>query len=214
MKRSERGFTLLELLIAVSLLALLMTLLVGGMRIGTRHLARQADQVDRSQRAVLIQHFLRAELADAQSLPDPGAGRSGGIVFAGRANGVTFVGPTPASVATGGLQVLSLDFAAEGAARGAIVANWRLYGGAEGTAAVGPRRSVLLDHIRGASFTYFGGVPGETPSWHSTWTGMTELPSLVRLSVEFADGDVMPELVVALRLSPAVAGQASATSEQ
>ena len=208
MTRSERGFTLIELLIAVSLLALLMALLTAGLRAGTRNMTRQTERLDRASRSMLVETFLRAELADARPMTTPGTSRSSTIAFVGREDGVTFVGPSPASVATGGLQMLSIDFEKEGAERGDVIADWQAYGG-DGAAA-SPRRSLLLVHVRRAIFAYFAAEPGEAPSWHSSWENQTVLPSLVRLSVEFSDGELMPELVVALRLADAVNGQAGA----
>jgi general secretion pathway protein J len=209
MIRSERGFTLLELLIAVSLLALLMGLLTAGLRAGTHSMTRQSERLDRSSRNVLVETFLRNELADARPFSTAGDSRSSTIAFTGREDGVTFVGPSPASVATGGLQMLSVDFAKDGPARGEVVADWQPYGAGNGAGA-SPRRSLLLGHVQRAIFAYFGGEPGEAPSWHSDWENKTVLPSLVRLSVEFSDGELMPDLVIALRLADDANGQAGA----
>ncbi len=216
MSARQRGFTLIELLIAVSLLALLMAMLFAGLNAGTRHIGRQSERLDRVSRTVLAQSFLRAQLADARALT-PSNVPSDAITFDGRADGVDFVSAAPQAVAVGGLQVLSLGIVeARGAGGEQLLAGWRPFtgsgsgsgAGASPSAAVASEhRTALLDHIQEAAFAYFGVVdPGEAPGWHATWRNMSYLPSLIRLSVTFADGQRMPEFVVALRASPGATG--------
>ncbi len=206
MSGSQRGFTLLELLIAVSLLALLMTMVLAGLNVAVRHLDRQSDRIDRSSRTVLAQDFLRTQLADARPLTTSGA-PDGAIAFDGRPDGVDFVGPVPEAVARGGLQVLSLAFA-EGRAGSDLLVGWRPFTGTASAAAAAGHKAVLLDHVQQAAFAYFGATaPDGPPSWRSSWRNMSYLPSLIRLSLTFSDGRRMPELVVALRLAPGAIGQ-------
>lgn len=204
MTSSQHGFTLLELLVSMVLLAFLTTMLLGGLNLGTRHLQHQSDRLDRSSRIALAQNFMRAQLADARTIADtavPGQA----IIFDGRLDGIDFIGPAPESVANGGLGTLAIDFA-EGhdGAPGDLLVGWRPY---PADRAASAHRSVLLDQVRQASFAYYGAAaPGEAPSWHSAWHGRNYLPSLVRLRLAFADGAAMPELVVALRLATGPAG--------
>ena len=208
MSASERGFTLLELLISVSLLALLMTIVLAGLNATTHHLGRQSERLDRSSRILLAQDFLRMQLADARPLT-VAAAPSGAIVFDGRADGVDFVSPVPDAAAVGGLQVLSLGLA-EAQPGNELLVGWRPFTGEASAAAAPGHRTVLLDHVQQAAFAYFGAVAPDTPpSWQSSWRSMSYLPSLVRLSLTFSDGRRMPELVVALRLSTGAAGQAA-----
>lgn len=212
MNARQGGFTLLELLVAVSLLALLMAMLFAGLNAGTRHIGRQSERLDRASRTVLAQNFLRMQLADARALT-PSNVPSDSIAFDGRADGLDFVSAAPQAVAVGGLQVLSLGIVeARGAGSEQLLVGWRPFtgsgAGASAAAAVASaHRTALLDHIQEAAFAYFGVVdPGQAPNWHATWRNMSYLPSLVRLSVTFADGQQMPEFVVALRASPGATG--------
>jgi general secretion pathway protein J len=206
MTRSERGFTLLELLIAVTLLALLMTLLTAGLRAATHNMNRQTERLDRSSRNVLVETFLRGVLADARPL-STGQSRSSSVAFSGRSDGLTFVGPAPASVAIGGLQTLTIDFVKDGPAAGEVIADWQAYGSV-GDGGASPRRSVLLTQVNRAIFAYFGAEPGQAPAWQSSWEDKTRLPALVRVSVEYSNGELMPDLVVALRLAEDTNAQA------
>jgi hypothetical protein len=60
---------------------------------------------------------------------------------------------------------------------------------------------VLLEGIGQARFAYFG-APGEDElaAWHDAWGGEVALPMLVRMNVEFAQGDrrTWPDLVAQL----------------
>ena len=204
MKAAQRGFTLVELLIAVALLALLTAMLFGGLRVATRHLGHATGQLDRSAQIALVENFLRAQLANAQ--PFAAGGTSPPVMdFVGESDHLAFVSVAPPSVAFGGLQVLSLDIAKGNAATGGrMLLSWRPYREASGDAPAGASRP-LLDHVAEAAFAYFGSTaPAEPPAWHETWQEMADLPALVRLSVVFSDGETMPELIVALRLSSGV----------
>jgi general secretion pathway protein J len=208
----QAGFTLLELLISVSLLVLLMAMLFAGLDVGTRHIGRQSARLDRASRMVVAQSFLRMQLADARAatasnLPsDP-------ISFDGRLDGVDFVSAAPEAVAQGGLQVLSVGIVdPRGASGEQLLVGWRPFtasggpGSSEATLA-SEHRAALLDHIQEAAFAYFGaGQAEDTPSWHPSWHNMTYLPSLIRLSVTFTDGERMPDFVVAVRAASGATG--------
>jgi general secretion pathway protein J len=212
MSARQRGFTLIELLVAVSLLALLMAMLFAGLNAGTRHIGRQNARLDRASRTVLAQTFLRMQLADARALTASNA-PSDAIVFDGRADGIDFVSASPQAVARGGLQVLSVGVVEPRGGDGEqLLVGWRPFtgtgaGGSAAAAVESAHRTALLDHIHEAAFAYFGAGEGEdAPSWHPTWHNMTYLPALIRLSVTFADGEQMPEFVVAPRASSGAIG--------
>jgi prepilin-type N-terminal cleavage/methylation domain-containing protein len=203
---SQRGFTLLELLISVALLALLTTFLFEGLRLVTHGLGPQSDRLDRASRIAVAQNFLRAQLADARPVLERASGWKS-IEFDGRPDGIDFVSVAPESVSLAGLEALSVVFDKGAGARGGeLLLRWRRYEGTPSPIASDVRNSRLLENVRSAEFAYFGvASPNQPPTWHAAWQNMAYLPSLVRLSLEFWDAQRMPELVVALRLSPAAA---------
>ena len=195
----EAGFTLLELLVSIVLLAFLTTILFGGLRLASHQLVRRSNSLDQASRLALVQNFLRVEMGDARPLTQddtPGAP----VEFGGSTASVDFVGVAPESAVAGGLQAFSVGFvrgrdASTGELR--ISARFIRAAGSGGT-----HEAVLLDGLESAAFAYFGITErDDAPSWHSTWEGESYLPSLFRLSLTFAGGRTVPDLIIALRLS-------------
>lgn len=194
--RSESGFTLLELLIAIVLLSLITTMLMAGLRLETQSLSRQTARLDRAAQLPPVYDFLRAQFADAQPVIPIGAS-SRSIVFDGETESVHFVSTGPLSSGIGGLQLLSVALV-----DGALRVRWRTYDGRLPDADQPGTETVLLDDIIQAHFSFFGIVPPDTAAhWHDTWQDMPYLPSLIRLSLTSADGLAIPEFTVKPRVT-------------
>jgi len=206
MNRRCAGFTLLELLVSITIFALLMVVLMGALQLGTRQTGRLTGQVDRSQQVALVQNFLRAQIGAAQPFVLP-SDQAKSIQFDGQPHELDFVAVAPESLPAGGLQVLSLalvDAARQGDGR--LVLGWRPLRPDADAPPAASRPTVLLDHVRAARFVYYGPpTPDEDAYWQTTWQNMGYLPLLVRLSLTFVDGEQMPDLAIALRLSSSLA---------
>ena len=201
MRKRDDGFTLVEMLISILILALITGMLLDGLRLVTHSVGRETSRLDRSSQIALVQNFVRAQLGDAQRIV-LAAGPAAPVDFTGKVDRLVFVSPAPASVAFGGLQRLALVFnAGTSAAGGTIEADWRPYRDGSGAASAVANR-VLLDHVSAAVFSYFGSTRANEPlEWHDEWREMSDLPLLVRLAVVFSGGRTMPELIVVLPLA-------------
>ncbi|MGH7036278.1 MAG: type II secretion system protein GspJ [Stellaceae bacterium] len=196
------GFTLLELLVAISLVAVLSVLLFGGLRIGLRSADAVNRRVDHSAQIALAYDFMQAELADARPLPtQPGTLRSP-IAFTGEPDRLSFVAVPPDHVALGGFQLLRVALQGQGQVR-RLVVSWKQI--KREAAAAEPamlRPSILLDGVRSVEFAYFGVADrNRPPQWLDHWTGRATLPQLVRLRIAMADHRRVPDLIVAPRLA-------------
>jgi general secretion pathway protein J len=204
-KHGERGFTLLEMLLAVVLLVTLMVMLADGIGLVSHRLSRSGERVDRAGMEALVQNYLRAALG--QAIPTAVSSDAGSTLdFDGSGENVAFVAHAPSSAPLGGLIKLDLRFeAGRRGAPGALVADWRPYRDLANDTETGGARAgtrQLLANVSAADFAYYDpGGPDRPPGWVTEWHDQPILPSLVRISVEFADGEAMPELVVALRLA-------------
>jgi general secretion pathway protein J len=190
------GFTLLELLIAIALVGLLTTILFAAFRFEARQLDRQATRLNQSAEVPVAYGFVEARLADARPVQPvnlPGVA----IAFDGSASHVSFVSASPESARQGGLYLFSIDLAST-----QLRVRWQRFEGLLPVTDSGAAEK-LLDRVRRVELTYFGSAePGADPTWHGQWRNMGYLPALVRLELEFIDGEHPPELVIAPRLAP------------
>jgi general secretion pathway protein J len=202
---TEAGFTLVELLVSVALLALLSVLLLGGMKLATSRFTRNPERINRAQRVAALQEFLLTELADARPVLDLNA-PARRIAFEGGPTQLLFLAPAPESTPLGGLMAFGLRFDPPSqTSDGRLELGGKLF---EVPAMASGRNTVLLDHVAKVRLSYYGAISPEVqPAWADEWSSLQTLPGLVRLSVAFVDGSSMPDLVVALRLSAPPAPQ-------
>jgi prepilin-type N-terminal cleavage/methylation domain-containing protein len=92
--KSDRGFTLLEMLIAVTLVAMMALSLWAVFRISIRSWARGTESVDKNQRHRSIMDLVRKQMASAYGLiasPDPQEGLRQQVLFQGTENSLRFI---------------------------------------------------------------------------------------------------------------------------
>jgi len=187
------GFTLVELLVGLSLMALLAVLLFGGFRFGLRAWEAGGARIERLNEAEQVQNLLRRELGEAYSLagsnPQTGAGAL--ATFQGSRDSLSFVAPLPSQAGVGGLYRFGLGIETVTGERRLALA-WQIFrpDRAPRASVDADSRSVLLHGIAGVDFAYFGrrqtGAPAQ---WQDDWDDRRGLPELVRLRVSFPDGD-------------------------
>ena len=193
------GFTLLELLIAITLLGLLLAALFGGLRLGARAWERGAERLDQSARLQVVQNFLRDRLAQAYPLQGDDEADRSQMAFAGDVDTLQFVTLMPEYLGAGFAEfVLAVDD--QGDARN-LVMRWRRFDPVDplATADEEPQIKVLLEDIERLEIAYYGARDrGEPAFWQEQWLDAVELPRLVRLGVVFPPGDrrYWPDLIV------------------
>ncbi|MGI9510545.1 MAG: prepilin-type N-terminal cleavage/methylation domain-containing protein [Geminicoccaceae bacterium] len=200
-EQSSRGFTLLELLVAMTLLGLLMTALFGGLRLGTR-VWEVSDRVlgDESQ-ALVVRRFLHGRLEQAFPARVLQAGNNP-IVFAGNRTTLRFASTMPDSLGFGPfiLELALMDGPTQESAKD-LALRWREVGADDKD----PDERVLVSGLSAITFAYFGTKDdvSSLPSWHSTWEDQEMLPDLIRLDVRSNRGAVAawPPLIVSPKVN-------------
>lgn len=200
MGRGNHGFTLLELLISITLLAVITTLLAYAIHIGSSAWGRSNQTIASSQDQHLIEEFITREISQARALRIR-TSKGSRVAFEGYRNAVRFAAILPIHRGVGGIYFVSV--AAEGADDSQQLAlSYRLarpLDFVEGDPE-SEERTVLVDKLTDAQFQYYGSVTNEEPpSWMTEWPNEQQLPEMVR--VRFATKAKQSDLFIPLYTS-------------
>lgn len=194
MRRRERGFTLLEILVVLSLLAVLLVLLSGALLGANRAVSKAQRYTVSLDEMRAAQQFLRAAISEALPLDVTEDDSQADGFFMGTSERLQFVATLP-GVLGGGIQRFTLQRGAEGLQ----VAFSRLEAQ---TTASRDEPQVLLTNLAALQFSYRGVSPlGQPTGWIDQWPWPRRLPSAVRIAAR-VDGPVpWVTQVIALRLN-------------
>jgi len=193
--RRLRGFTMIEMLIALVLLTLIMASTVAAMRTFGNTGATVEQLTDRVEEIRAVSDFLRRSIGDAAPVlraPEAAAGfiddDRGGVFFVGDDSHLTWVAPLVAGAGHGGMHTLELRVADE-----VLQLRWQPYH-PDGTLGDWPEAGTrtLVDQVEELRIDYLGdyGQP-----WEESWPGAETQPVAVRINLRAA-GRYWPELII------------------
>ena len=189
-RQAQSGFTLVELLLAVSLMAILLALAYGGLRAATRATTSGQAQLEDTGQVRMTHQFIRRQLNQLRPLPfeTQGEEQRDYVMFVGDRHRIQFVAPMPGYLGQGGPQVQSLEFV-EGLKGLDLVFNHELLLGYDPGLGMQNLPIVLLEDVAGGHFEFLArDEQGELIGWTETWPTPAELPVAVRLDISFEEG--------------------------
>jgi general secretion pathway protein J len=199
---AEAGFTLVELLIAMTLLGFLTMLLFGSLRFGVRAWDRSTEHTTGSDEIRLVQAFVRTRIERAYPHVIASERAAPHVDFSGTAHSLEFLTVAPASLGVPGRARVQIAKVARGDGFDLALTVWP-----ELATASNGATERMLSGLASADLAYFGNLSGQDAAWHDQWNDSMELPKLVRIRAAFPAGDarVWPELIVAPAISADVA---------
>ena len=197
-QKREGGFTLLETLIAVTVLALLMIGLSQGVRTGYEFWSAQGRRIGEVGELDSTARLLRSLLTGIPIRPAAAGATPLSIGLEGGGGQLAFVGDLPSGF--GGSRRSDITISLRG---GQLMLTWTPHRHEQGVAQ--PTVSSEVELIRGVEnleFAYWAATGGAAPGWMSEWTSPA-LPELIRIRLRFGKGDRRrwPDLIAAPQLS-------------
>lgn len=200
MPRRAQGFTLLELTVALVLVALIGSILYGSLSLAGDSWNRGEAKVQRVNEMRTTEDFLRRTLASQHPL------RFSKVVdkplyFLGTRDALSYAAALPGR-AGGGMYYFRLAADQGRLVLARVIPDYAAlalpdFGNAETT--------VLAEGVGAVRFGYFGRDPGSAdtvpPTWRDRWDDPQQLPELIRVDVTAADGTAWPTLVVEPRIA-------------
>ncbi|MEO5694481.1 MAG: prepilin-type N-terminal cleavage/methylation domain-containing protein [Usitatibacter sp.] len=198
MKR-QRGFTLVEVMIAMVLLGGMMLLLYSGLSFGLRSWDAADANGRRTADRRIAMNFLRREIGETFPLRFKDS-MTLKMAFEGKENRLRFVSSRPAGISQSGLSLVSVGLE-QGEDRNTRDLVMRRAMPDDAAKDFGPvekgERTVLFEKIDNITFQYYGAENDFTdPTWVDSWDYAGRIPQLIRIRIRASDGTMLPEMVV------------------
>lgn len=186
---SMAGFTLVELLLAITLMSILLGLTYTGLRAATRSTERGEERLAVVGEIRASHQFIRKQLN--QMLPMAFAEQDDidqtRIVFLGNSRSIQFVAPMPGYLGSGGPQVQLMELA-DGDDGSVLQFRHALLQFFEADRLYDRDPVVLLEDVEAAEFEFMGwNEEGLLTPWMPVWDQHSTLPVAVRLNLEFTE---------------------------
>ena len=200
MKQQTQGFTLIEVLIAMTLLSMMMVLLFASLKICADSWEKGENKINEVNELAVVYTFFQQHLSLAHPLWNDFSSEEKTFSFQGSAHSLQFVSTMPASAGKSGLQLFSVDLQSDNNDSFIKVSLMPFFPLAEG-AAWHKEEDILINHISDFSLAYFGSDDGlSLASWQDEWLAKNSLPRLVKINITLDNNIIYPEMIIALKI--------------
>ncbi len=205
---ASRGFTMIELMIALVLLALMSAVLFGSLSLAGRSSDAGTAKAEASSGMRLASEYLRTQLA-AQHPQRMRKIQEFPLLFGGDADQLRYAAPLPGRVGLGGVWYYRLKLATVAGRQKPSLILERVIpdiSAPDRPDFADAEHSVLADDVKELKLSYYGVNTGagvdEAPTWRDQWDDPQLLPQLIRVDVTPEKGSAWPTLVIAPREAP------------
>jgi general secretion pathway protein J len=199
-RRARAGFTVVEMLVALTLFSMLCTLLFGNIRFGLMAWQHGQVRAEGTDHTLVVQDLLRRIIGELYPLFVTDDPTHPHVEFVGTENSVAFIGPAPIVAGQGTRYRYRLWTDQHGPAGDLVMTSLPELAANPSSSVLNP----LMTDVERVEISYFGRMTSDLEArWHGDWPPQGALPQLVRVQVRFHAGDARswPELIVSPRIS-------------
>ena len=202
-RRAERGFTLLEVVLALSIVAVMLTILFGGLRVGLRAWQRGEERAETLERARSMNQLIEQTLAGAYTFQGQiDKNTQARILFQGEAAKVSFVTMSPPVPLLAGVAFTAVTLSMEAGAAFGLAIREKALPNFDPFETVSP--SLVDPTVTGIRFRYLRDP--DAGGWEDTWDGAQErvLPRAVEVTLTTmvnGRGQEQPPITVPVRVT-------------
>ena len=211
-KAKLRGFTLIEVMLSIVLLAVLLAAAFGGIRSAVKGMHIGENLMDRTNRLRVAQEFIRHQLSRTLPLPfgqEHGTGTN--MMFEGKRDLMRFVAPMPGYLSNGGAYVQTLELSNTRNGKQLLFNHWMLNGFDKDKLNKGDSEPVILmDQVDSGKFEYRKlDDQGELEDWSDHWEDPSITPVMIRIELKMRKEALVgwPDMEIPLMLDVGAARQ-------
>lgn len=198
---ANKGFTLIEVLIAMTLLSIMVVLLFSSLKICAYSWEKGESKITEVNEIAVVYNFFQRHLSVTKPLWNDLSEEEKVFSFQGRANSLKFVSAFPASAARSGLQLFSLDLQTEDNDQFINVTLTPFFPVAEGET-WHKEEVTLIKNVSDFTLAYFGSEDGVSQgNWTDEWLNKDTLPRLVKININLENGVYWPEIIIDLKVA-------------
>jgi general secretion pathway protein J len=206
--RSDAGFTLLELLVALTLTAMMTALVTWGIDLGRRAWVATSDRGQSDEIEAGIERLRDLVSKATPSLELDPQMRIARLAYSGQETRMTFVTLSEGTALESGLvrvHVIWEPDAGVSNCKGAVIVKEGIFRSL-GDHSFSSAPAILFRCVKRFALRYFGSTTrGEPEKWETTWRGADQMPRAVRAEIDLEQAGTERHLVVPIRLRHALA---------
>jgi len=204
-----KGFTLIEVLIAMTLFSIMVVLLFGSLQVCANSWHKGETKIAAVNEMAVVSHFFQQHLATTQPLLNAGLNTDkksdlqAPLAFQGKRQSIQFASAFPASAGRLGVQLFTISLKTEDGQQHLKVNITPL------SPLNNSQEHEEVDLLKGVSdfaITYFGSDDGldnklSKNVWRDDWLEKKTLPRLLKITIKLDNGLFFPDMLIALKIT-------------